>query len=291
MNCVLQRGNKKIFWWGMYVFSALAVLAKGIPGLVLPFATVFVAYLLIGKIKEFFNPKYILPGILLFLAVALPWHLAMFKMHDPLFFNEYIVKHHLARFVNSEGLGRKQPWFFYILVFLGGFIPWMPSFVAMIVSKTKDLIKNFNKNFLSEFKWDELNSAQKFGLLNLLAFIIIFVFFSAASTKLPTYILPAFFPAAFLLADFWCGFMFEDKNKKPIAVSMWILNSIFIIASVVAFFSFLFLPTQIVFDIQQIKPFVIALFFVVPLFGLIALKRNKRVQAFASYVIFRYFCP
>ena len=58
--------------------------------------------------------------MLLFLLIVLPWHIAMFKKYDPLFFNEYIIKHHLHRFLNTANneIGRKQPFYYYFLVVL-----------------------------------------------------------------------------------------------------------------------------------------------------------------------------
>ena len=67
----------------------------------------------------------------------------MFKKYDPLFYNEYIIKHHLHRFLNTANneIGRKQPFYYYFLVVLWGFIPWIFSMIAVFVDK----IKNWGK--------------------------------------------------------------------------------------------------------------------------------------------------
>ena len=36
-----QENHKKFYWWAFYGFTGLAVMAKGIPGIAIPFGTVF----------------------------------------------------------------------------------------------------------------------------------------------------------------------------------------------------------------------------------------------------------
>lgn len=288
MTFFCKEKNKKFFWWGMYAFAGLAVLAKGLPGLAVPFGTMFLVYLFTGKIKEFFKPVYFFVGVALFLLISLPWHLIMIKMYDPAFFETYIVEHHLQRFLNSDEIGREESWAFYIPVLFIGFLPWTASFFSMLVDGIRHVIEFF-KDKTHHRDFNLLDNRQKFIALNIMAFAFVFFFFSASSTKLPTYQLPVFFPMAFLLGAYWRRFMFESKHKKGIAIATWITNVIFITASVTAVFTPAFLPTQLAFDIQEIRPYAIAMFFFIPLIGLIALslkdKRGK-IVTFASYVVF-----
>ena len=141
----VAENNKKYFWWLFYIFSGLAVMAKGIPGFVVPFGTMFFVSIINKRFKEIFRPQYFIVGFILFFLIVLPWHLIMFKIHDPLFFREYIIKHHLERFINSNEIGRKQPFYFYFLTFLWGFFPWILSALAVGISKLKGLkVKKFD---------------------------------------------------------------------------------------------------------------------------------------------------
>jgi len=282
MTFFVKEENKKYFWWLMYAFSGLAVLAKGIPGVAIPFGTMFFAGLVSKKIKEFFKPQYFLVGTILFLAIALPWHLIMFKMHDPLFFNEYIIKHHLSRFVDSKDLGRQQPWYYFILMLTWGLIPWIASFTAMI----SESIEKINLNLFKEFSFEKLSNTQKFVTLNVIAFLFILLFFSSSSTKLLTYILPIYAPIATILAWYWSEYIFENKHKSQIVTSVYTLNSIFILVAIVAAFSGLFLPAELTADIAGAKWFLVGLLSIVPLAGIICAKKDKRVGVFASYVAF-----
>ena len=89
--------------------------------------------------------------MLLFLLIVLPWHIIMFKIHNPLFFNEYIIKHHLHRFLNTANneIGRKQPFYYYFMIILWGFIPWIFSMIAVFVDK----VVNWKKqNYIEKLK-------------------------------------------------------------------------------------------------------------------------------------------
>src|SRR5574344_697867 len=184
--------NKKYFWWLSYIFSGLAVMAKGIPGFVVPFGTMFFASIVAKKFKENFKPQYWILGIILFLLIVLPWHIIMLKIHDPLFFNEYIIKHHLARFMGSKELGREQPFYFFFLTFLWGFIPWIFSMLAVGFAKLKNFSPKSILNSIKEFDFNALDNKSKFLTLNWVGFWVTMLFFSSSATKLVTYILPIY---------------------------------------------------------------------------------------------------
>lgn len=286
-----EEKNKKYFWWGFYLFSALAVLAKGIPGFIIPFGVMFISYLISGKIKEIFKPSYILPGFILFFLITLPWHILMLQIHGALFYKEYIIKHHLARFMGSKELGRIQPWYFFIPVFLAGFLPWTASFVSMLIDSTKNFFIETKDHFkdtkysLLEYKWNELTDIKKFLTLNTIFFTFTFLFFSSASTKLPTYILPAIAPAAILLGYYWNEYIYEEKHCKKVLISTIITNTIFIIAAIAAIFTPFFLNEELLTGIAPFRNQVIALFFIIPTIGIFAVIMKQRILSFITNVV------
>ena len=73
--------------------------------------------------------------LILFLVIVLPWHLIMLDKYNPLFFNEYIVKHHLARFLGADSIHRQRPFWYFIPVLLWGTLPYAASFIALIIEK------------------------------------------------------------------------------------------------------------------------------------------------------------
>ena len=268
--------NKKYMWWLFYIFSGLAVMAKGIPGFVVPFAVMFFVTLANKTFKQVFRPQYILPGFLLFFLIVLPWHIIMFKIHDPLFFNEYIMKHHINRFFSSSQIDRKQPFYFYILTLLWGLIPWIFSVIAIAIAKVKAL-KNIS------FK--DLSDRKKFLLFNGIAFLVTMLFFSASKTKLITYILPVYFFTSFLIGALWENYMFNNKYKKPVNISVYILGGICILAGIVTCFSKYFLPAQVYSDLLIIKWFSISLVLLFGIFSIVCAVKNWNKGVFACYAL------
>ena len=164
--------HKKLYWLGFYVAMGLAFLAKGLLAFVIPVAIVGIYRLITKNVKEIFRPVNIIPGFIVFLAIILPWHIHMYQVYGYRFIYDYFILHHFERLVNAAELGKTRPFFYFVPVFFVGFLPWSISFVKLIL-------------FLSIY------------------FVFVFLLFSVASGKLPTYILPAFPAAAMLTALFF----------------------------------------------------------------------------------------
>lgn len=273
----VQDKNKKYMWWLFYIFSGLAVMAKGIPGFVVPFAVMFFVTIANKTFKQVFKPQYILPGFLLFFLIVLPWHLIMFKIHDPLFFHEYIIKHHIERFLNSNEINREQPFYFYILTVLWGLVPWIFSAIAVGITKLKS-IKKFNVT--------ELSNPQKYLLFNAIAFVVTMLFFSSSSTKLITYILPVYFFTACILGFVWEDYMFNKKYEKPINVTVYILGGICILAGILTCFAKFVLPAQTYSDLLTIKWFCIILVLAFGISSILCAVKKHPKGVFACYVLF-----
>lgn len=273
----VQDKNKKYMWWLFYIFSGLAVMAKGIPGFVVPFAVMFFVTIANKTFKQVFKPQYILPGFLLFFLIVLPWHLIMFKIHDPLFFHEYIIKHHIERFLNSNEINREQPFYFYILTVLWGLVPWIFSAIAVGITKLKS-IKKFNVT--------ELSNPQKYLLFNAIAFVVTMLFFSSSSTKLITYILPVYFFTACILGFVWEDYMFNKKYEKPINITVYILGGICILAGILTCFAKFVLPAKTYSDLLTIKWFCIILVLAFGISSILCAVKKHPKGVFACYVLF-----
>lgn len=273
----VQDKNKKYMWWLFYIFSGLAVMAKGIPGFVVPFAVMFFVTIANKTFKQVFKPQYILPGFLLFFLIVLPWHLIMFKIHDPLFFHEYIIKHHIERFLNSNEINREQPFYFYILTVLWGLVPWIFSAIAVGITKLKS-IKKFNVT--------ELSNPQKYLLFNAIAFVVTMLFLSSSSTKLITYILPVYFFTACILGFVWEDYMFNKKYEKPINITVYILGGICILAGILTCFAKFVLPAQTYSDLLTIKWFCIILVLAFGISSILCAVKKHPKGVFACYVLF-----
>ncbi len=269
-----QEKNKKYFWWLFYAFSGLAVMAKGIPGFVVPFGSMFFISIFSKRFKEIFKPQYFIVGMIIFLLITLPWHLVMLEMHDPLFFNEYIMKHHIERFIGGNVLGREQPFYFYLLTILWGFFPWIISTLVVLIRKIQK----------RDFKFKNLTIPQQFIVYNGIIALFILLFFSSSDTKLITYILPIYGSLGCLGGYIWTNYIEKGEYSRFINKTVYILGGIFIFASIVAIFTPFYLPEQLNHDIAPAKPMCIVLLFVAGALSIYYAKIEKYGRVFFTYV-------
>ena len=274
---------KKYFWWLAYICAGFGLMAKGIPGVAIPAITILVSYIIAKKWKEIFNPIYIIPGLAFFVLVSFPWHMIMIHRHGQEFIHEYILKHHFARFLNSNELGRKQPLLYFVPVFFLGFMPWIFSFIAQIIVYIKKSFKNTKLYFA---KFNDLQPLNKFILINTVFFAVTFIFYSLSSTKLPTYILPAMFPAALILGKFWFDYICKDENERAINISTLVLNFCFLITGFVLLISagFVQLPDRAGIQAMQLPGFIIIVLTVLTL--CLTIFKDKKLWHFLTIVSF-----
>lgn len=169
--------------WMLVAWAALAfsVLSKGLIGLVLPGA-VLVLYTLIQRDWGLWKRLHLLSGLVLFFAISAPWFIAV-SLANPEFFQFFFIHEHFERFL-TKAHHRYQPWWAFIPILLAGILPW-------ITLMFDSLARAWNADSAG---------AKTFRPLRFLLVwsVFIFVFFSASSSKLPSYILPIF-PALALL--------------------------------------------------------------------------------------------
>jgi len=274
--------HKKYYWWLFYTFSALAVMAKGVPGFIVPFGSMFFVAILAKKFKELFKPIYFVPGVLIFLLITLPWHIAMFKMYNPLFWDEYIVKHHLARFAGGKLIHRDEPFYFYIVTLLWGFFPWVISCLVVGIKNLIQIIRN--KTFT--FKFEELDRSQKFLLYNSIIILFTFLFFTSSGTKLITYILPMYGALACIGAYVWKDYIENKNNVSLINKTNYFLGGLFLFTSLAGILTPLYLPQQLYQDISEVKTFCVVSTFAVGLAIILFTRKKLYAGVFASMVFF-----
>ncbi len=172
-------------WRGMSLatalLAALAVLAKGLIGIVLPGAILFL-WLLMRRDFRGFKALAWPPAIALFLLVALPWFVDM-QLRYPGFFHYFFVYQHFERFALS-GFNNVQPLWFYPPVLAGLTLPW-----SLWMGGT------LRRGFWGAEDGDGLRR------LMLIWLVVVLGFFSLPSSKLIGYILPAVPALAFLVAE------------------------------------------------------------------------------------------
>lgn len=165
-----------------FVFMALAVLDKGLIGVVLP-ALIIATWMALTREWKVMRTLHLPSGVILFTAIAAPWHILAARA-NPEFVYFYFVREHFQRFLYKNG-ALDHPWTF-VPVLLIGFFPWT-VFLFQALRYNLDAEAGARRN-------------------ETLFFIVwagwVFLFFSLSSSKVVPYILPMFPPLAMLLGRY-----------------------------------------------------------------------------------------
>ena len=171
---------------------ALGFLLKGIIGIAIPAFTIFL-FLLIKKELYRLKEMRILPGIIIILTIGTPWYIAEWLLHGEKFVQFALGFLFLSRF-GGVVAGHPGPWYYYFLALLLGFAPWS-HFLPYSLFRT----------------WKQRANAPE--LLTLCFIVPVFIVFSIAKTKLPSYLLPIFPFLAITIGKLWNDFLSLDQNK------------------------------------------------------------------------------
>jgi 4-amino-4-deoxy-L-arabinose transferase-like glycosyltransferase len=169
------------------ITSGVAVLAKGPVGLVLPVAVHGLFLLWERQLRRLIDWR-LLPAVLAFLVVAAPWYVWVGLETKGQWLFGFWSKHNQGRFLASME-NHSGPVFYYLVVVIAGLAPWS-VFLALTAWYSRRGPRTAE---------GEPPSSIRF----LVCWIAVyFVFFTAARTKLPNYVLPLYPAVALLLARF-----------------------------------------------------------------------------------------
>jgi 4-amino-4-deoxy-L-arabinose transferase-like glycosyltransferase len=164
-------------WAGM----ALAVLSKGLIGIVLPGA-VLVLYTFSSRDWAIWKRLHLGWGLLLFFAITVPWFVLV-SLKNPEFPRFFFIHEHFERFT-SKVHHRTGPIWYFIPILLLGMLPWLGVLAQSFWRARREPAG-------MQFKPRRL-------LLIWAGFI--FFFFSISGSKLPSYIIPICPALALLVA-------------------------------------------------------------------------------------------
>jgi 4-amino-4-deoxy-L-arabinose transferase-like glycosyltransferase len=219
----------RIYLAAFYILLALGTLAKG-P--VAPALAAVIIFLFVAVKRDWRAiPRTLwIPGIVLYLAVMLPWYIAV-QVRNPEFFRVFILEHNLARF-SQDLYHHRQPFWFYLPVFLLAMMPWSIVLVLAIAERARLIWSEGKQAFSSpEDSW------QLFLHIWMLVPIL---FFSGSQSKLPGYILPAVPAGALLVGEYLAARRDEarpgeEKKLSPLfAAAHGVLCGLLIFAAVSA---------------------------------------------------------
>ena len=178
----------------VYLWMGLGFLTKGPVAVFFPLLVSLLFFLSEGSLRDWWRAVFAPLGWLVFLAVAVPWYVAIYLDNGSGFFESFFLRHNLGRFGDTIH-GHKG--------FLGYYFVILPLIMLPFTGWLLRLLPTLGRAWadpLDRFLW--------------LWFGVVFVFFSFSGTKLPHYLLYGTVPLFILmarhrelLASRWLGFV------------------------------------------------------------------------------------
>ncbi|MGA1861523.1 glycosyltransferase family 39 protein [Deferribacter thermophilus] len=172
----------------------------------------FVAKFFDKNHRKVFSLKETFLSIVMFLFIALPWYIAVI-IKNPELLNYFLKVQTVDRVVTNR-FHRYKPFYFFIFVFIGGFLPYTFYFF----------------NYLKRLRSVDVKLKTLF-----IYFIAPFIIFSIAKSKLETYILPII-PVSSIMAYY--GY----KNLNKNLFRYLIIGILFVIAFGIMISGYLYPP-------------------------------------------------
>jgi len=181
----LARTQTRRLLFGVYAALGLGFLAKGPVAVFFPLLISGLFFVSAGAWRDWLKAVFFWPGWLLFLAIVVPWHVAVYLDQGDAFFRGFYLKHNINRYADTfEGHGGRWWYYFAVLPFiLLPFTGWLLAIVGRLVSQLR-----------------QTDSEALFERFLILWFAVVFAFFSFSGTQLPHYLLYGCTPIFILLA-------------------------------------------------------------------------------------------
>ncbi|WOO40916.1 phospholipid carrier-dependent glycosyltransferase [Rubellicoccus peritrichatus] len=190
-----EKSKRRWLFWAFYVSVALAVLSKGLMGLLIPGAVIFLWFLIFNQWKKLRDLN-LITGSLLFLIVALPWHILV-GIRNPEWFDFYIVQEHFLRYLTDVS-ERSKPFWFFLVIMPAGLFPWA-FFLPQAIKQ----------GFAGG--WKARHQHLDMWFLAVWALFILF-FFSISKSKLIPYILPTY-PAMAVIVGYFLALAWKSPER------------------------------------------------------------------------------
>lgn len=216
LSFLIAEQKKRPFFYDLaYVFSALAVLAKGLIGIVFPM-TIIGLWILLSRDFSVLKRMHIVRGGFLFLVLVLPWHI-LAGLEVKSFWHQYFYVQQFLRYTTPI-MSREMPFWQYALIVAALLFPWcflLPAALRSAWKKRHDTDSRQSPALQYQFLLDEREQdfpkeGIKTGchslnrvLLFLLSWIgVIFTFFAFSNSILIPYLLPLSAPLSLFLAQY-----------------------------------------------------------------------------------------
>ena len=183
-STTFQPGKQKTaLLWGAYLCSGLAIMSKGLIGIVFPIMIIGLWILLLNRWRELTSMR-LISGLIIVVAVSLPWAYLV-QQHYPGFMHFYFITQQFTRYLTPIA-SREMNKAVYIGAILASMLPW----TILLFHSARGAWQKRRQD-----------AALVFCLIWPLA---IMVFFGLSHSILLPYLLPTLLPMAILIAH-WMG--------------------------------------------------------------------------------------
>jgi 4-amino-4-deoxy-L-arabinose transferase-like glycosyltransferase len=159
---------------------AFAVLVKGPVGLLVPGLALGGTLLFTPERRSALARLIPWDGPVLFAALTLPWYGLVLAANGWSFVEGFLIKHHITRYTGIVS-SHAGPIWFYLPVLLIGFFPWS-GFLPAALWRVGRMAR----------RGQAADPGERLLVASACWMLGVFVFFSFAGTKLPSYLFPAF---------------------------------------------------------------------------------------------------
>ena len=221
--------DSKFWLFDIYFFTGVATLAKG-P--VAPFLALVIvaAFAFLRRDWSILRRSFWWPGVLLYLAMVLPWFIAV-QHQNPTFFREFFLEHNLERFA-TDRFQHKQPLWYYLVVVTLAVMPWTVIAGRALVDGMRTSFCEWRARHSTPCKPCAGQPGDAFPEFLVLWALIPIVFFSLSQSKLPGYILPSIPPITILTGDY----LFRRRKE---GLGNWVLAGHAVLCAVMTMFALL----------------------------------------------------
>jgi 4-amino-4-deoxy-L-arabinose transferase-like glycosyltransferase len=244
---------------GCWAAMALAVLTKGLIGVLIPGATLgaYLAWQRDWTLLRRLNFRWGLP---LFTAIAVPWFVLAARANGE-FLQFFFIREHFLRFATPIE-HRTQPWWFFVPVLVVGIVAWLPQAVRALLVPPGSRVQR-----------------GQFDAVRVLWIwcVFVLVFFSISDSKLIPYILPAIPALALLCAG-------RERGDSRAALLMGALLSLASSVGVLAYASGVWSSVEARQLLVLIRPMLFCLCALLALGALLAAALTLRGRPLAALI-------
>ena len=193
-----ETGSK--FWlFDLYFFVAAGTLAKGPIAPAIALVTIL-AFAGLRAEWSVIRRSFWWPGMLLYLAIVLPWFIAVQK-RNPDFLRVFFLQHNLERFA-TDRFHHHQPLWYYLPVLILGLVPWTVLAIAAFVDAVRGALTEWRvRRDANRYLWLP-RTGDAFPEFLVLWALFPLLFFTFSGSKLPGYILPSIPAITILTGDY-----------------------------------------------------------------------------------------